>query len=116
MVRRTVEATRHEFGVVLTRADDISRPGKITDQIVNGLPTADVVICDITGANANVMWELGYAHSLGRPIVILNQDLDSTPFDLRDWRQVSYSRTPTAMDQRKIVETLRQALLLATTT
>jgi hypothetical protein len=114
MVKRTVETIRDEFDVVLTRADEISRPGKITDQIVNELATADVIICDITGGNPNVMWELGYAQSLGRPVVILNQDVDSTPFDLRDWRQVSYSTTPTAMDERKIVEVLRQAFLLAT--
>ena len=45
------------------RADEIAMPGRINDQIMEAIRTADLVIADITGLNANVFWELGFAVS-----------------------------------------------------
>lgn len=110
LIKRAVDSLRPEFDIFVERADDISRPGKITEQIVEAIRRADVIVADITGNNANVMWELGYAQALGKPPVILNQALEATPFDLHDWRQVSYSRTPVESDERSTAALIRGAL------
>ena len=49
-----------------------------------------MILADITGANGNVMWELGYAQALKRPVVVVNQEIESSPFDVHAWRQVEY--------------------------
>jgi hypothetical protein len=72
------------------RADDIAEPGRITDQIIEALIAADLVVADVTGSNPNVLFELGYADAMRKPIVCLNQDVTASPFDIRDWRQVPY--------------------------
>ena len=72
------------------RADDIAEPGRITEQIIEALIAADVIVADVTGSNPNVMFELGYADAMRKPIVCLNQDVAASPFDIRDWRQVVY--------------------------
>jgi hypothetical protein len=73
------------------RADEIEHSGRITEQIIDAIRTADVVVADVTGLNPNVMWELGYAFALDKEIIIANQEIDESPFDLREWRQVTYS-------------------------
>jgi hypothetical protein len=73
------------------RADDIARPGRITDQILDAIERADIVIADIGGLNANVVYELGYAHASGATLVLLSQEPGASPFDLRDLRQIPYA-------------------------
>jgi hypothetical protein len=78
-------------GLRWERADDITEPGRITDQIISAIERADVVIADITDANPNVLFELGYADALEKRIIVLNQRVEDTPFDIKDWRQIIYS-------------------------
>ena len=78
----------HSSGLRLRweRAGEIDKPGRITEQIVDAVSTADVVIADITGANANVICEIAYAEASGVPVIVLNQDPSTSPFDLKDLR------------------------------
>lgn len=79
------------FELELERADEIAKPGRITEQIVEAIRRADLIIADITGNNPNVMFELGFADALNKPIIVLNQRLSATPFDIKDWRAIAYS-------------------------
>lgn len=111
MVRDAVASIAPEdWDVDVYRADDIVAPGKITEQITHAIENADVLVADITGTNPNVMWELGYAQALRQPVVILNQDVTASPFDLRDWRQVQYAAAVTAEDQQRVAVVIREAL------
>jgi nucleoside 2-deoxyribosyltransferase len=102
-IRRVcVQIARTFPGFTAEKADEITEPGRITDQIVSAIERADVLVADITGSNANVMFELGYADALSKPIIVLNQSVDATPFDIRDWRQIGY----TTDDLRKLSRTL----------
>src|SRR5262249_39087160 len=94
----------------LYRADEIAEPGQITQQIKEAIRSAHVVIADITHVNPNVMWELGYADGLGKTIVILNQDTQSSPFDMVDRRQVAYHPSLTGKDQENLTRHLIEAL------
>jgi hypothetical protein len=78
-------------GLRWERADDIPEPGRITDQIISAIERADVLVADITNSNPNVLFELGYADALNKPIIVLNQQISNTPFDIKDWRQIPYS-------------------------
>lgn len=92
------------------RADDITAPGRIDQQIVDALRASDLVIGDITEVNPNVMWELGFAEASDTPIVILNQRIDESPFDLANSRQVVYRSVPTDDDEKKLAGHIGTAL------
>jgi tetratricopeptide (TPR) repeat protein len=92
--------------VVCARADEISSPGRITDQTVRAIAECDLLIADISGSNPNVMYELGYGHALGKPAIILNQDVHGSPFDVKDFRQVLY-------DRRRLVKDCRPSIVAA---
>jgi hypothetical protein len=110
MIRRAAGGVGLSPEPLVHRADEINRPGRITDQIVQAINEAEVIVADISGLNPNVMWELGYAHAMGKPVVLMNQDVHASPFDIRDYRQVIYSSSPTDADEELLARSLRAAL------
>jgi hypothetical protein len=88
-----------ESRVEVRRADDIKLPGRITDDILSEIRNADIVIAELSpdengSHNANVFYELGYAHALGRPSVLLTTSLEGLPFDIKDHRCIRYGQSP----------------------
>lgn len=64
----------------------------ILADIIPPIYNADVVLADLTGLNANVMYELGIAHSFNKKtIVITRDDMSKLPFDLKQYRAKGYS-------------------------
>ena len=89
------------FGLEPIRADRIARPGEIPDQIFRLLRDAEVVIADLTGANPNVMYELGLRHTTGKLTVQLGER-DRLPFDVSVIRTILFKRTEAGLvDARK---------------
>jgi hypothetical protein len=68
---------------------DLANPGNIMDQVWTGIRGADAVVADITGANANVYYEIGMAQALGKEIILISQEQDA-PFDIRASRRIDY--------------------------
>lgn len=78
---------RFEF----SNAGDEANQQNILKDIIQPIYEADVVIADLTGLNANVMYELGLAHSFNKKtIVITKDDLSVLPFDLKQYRAKDY--------------------------
>lgn len=72
-----------EAGFEVSRADSVLDQQNILNDIVGGIHSADLVVADLTGLNPNVLYELGLCHGLNIPAVLLTQDIDEVPFDLR---------------------------------
>jgi hypothetical protein len=72
------------------RADNIWEHSVLINDIVSLIARSKVVICDLTGRNANVFYEAGIAHTLGREVVLITQSDDDVPFDLRHHRYIKY--------------------------
>ena len=56
-----------------------------------------VVIADCTTRNPNVFYEIGMAHTVGKPVILITQNEDDVPFDLRHIRYITYEYTPPGM-------------------
>lgn len=69
---------------------DVHAAGRITDDLVAGIQKAALCVADLTGCNPNVMWETGYAMALGKPTVLVSQDVEALPFDLKVHRVLAY--------------------------
>jgi hypothetical protein len=70
------------------RADEISKPGMITTDIVQHLLEDDLVVADLTGRNPNVFYELAVRHAIRMPVVQMIQAAESIPFDLSQSRTI----------------------------
>ncbi len=80
------------FNYRVQRADEIAEPGSITDQIIGAVIEADIVVADLTGANANAFYELAIRHMEQRAVIHIAKKNQALPFDIRDYRAVFYSR------------------------
>jgi nucleoside 2-deoxyribosyltransferase len=70
-------------------------------EIIKNLVNADFVLCDLSGLNANVVFELGVRTSLDRPVILVKDDLtDKTPFDISSINIATYDSalTPWSLD------------------
>lgn len=93
------------------RLDDISVAGKISDQLVDAILESTICVADLTGSNANVMWESGYAMALRKPLVTIAQEVTALPFDLKDWKTVPYRRDSLALTLREpLAKAFRETL------
>lgn len=79
-----------ELGLTVVRADELSAPGSIIEQIRVAIQQARLCVVDLTSNNANVMFELGLAQAAGKPTVLLSQDLSQLPFDVSSQRIIKY--------------------------
>ena len=85
-----------EAGYEVIRADDLEHQQNILNDIVASIETFDLIVADLTGSNPNVYYEVGLAHARARPTVLLTQDIDLVPFDLKPYRVIQYGRDFTA--------------------
>ena len=99
-------------GMRLQRVDDIWEHDHIMQDVASLLWRASVVICDLTYRNPNVCYEMGIAHTIGRDVIMLAQNKEDVPFDVRHMRYVSYypnaeGLLALANEVRKRLDTLR---------
>src|SRR5262245_54851835 len=93
----------HELGRIgCHRADKDNRPGDIIAQVIEALSDADFVIADLTGRNPNVFYELGVRHALRNNTILIAQDIDDIPFDLRGQRTICYRYDPQSLIELKL--------------
>ena len=85
------ERAIEDAGLKAIRADnDIFATGKIMDQVWRGLVNAKVLVAELTSRNPNVLYELGLAHALKKPVVLISSNEGDVPFDVRHIRVIYY--------------------------
>lgn len=89
-----------QLGLFASRADDFFTNNAVMADVWGAIFSASMIIADCTGRNVNVFYELGMAHTIGKPTIIVSQDEADIPFDVRQFRYVVYDS----------VEDLRQKL------
>lgn len=74
------------------RSDDLFRPSVIVSDIWQLIQKADAIVAELTTKNANVFYELGLAHAIGKPVVLVSETMDDVPFDLQQLRILLYDK------------------------
>ncbi len=92
-VHRVIAKTCAAAGVRAVRGDDLFTPTDILDDIWNAIHAADFIAADITGRNPNVLYELGIAHTLAKPVLILSRNAADIPIDLATRRVIIYGQS-----------------------
>jgi hypothetical protein len=82
------------------RGDHDLHPGEIVSGIVRDLVESPLAIAILTGHNANVFYELGVRHALSNRTILLAENENEVPFDLRTQRMLLFSTRDLAATQR----------------
>lgn len=77
-------------GFVVERADEIQFVGGIVEKIRKSIAEADLIVAEITDLNPNVYYEVGLAHALNKPVVLITRSIENVPFDLQGMRHIVY--------------------------
>lgn len=98
-------------GLKPLRADnEIFGTGKIMDQVWSGINGARVLVAELTSRNANVFYELGLAHALKKPVVLVSSNEGDVPFDLHHIRVIYYDVTDPFWGEKLIAKVAENVL------
>lgn len=82
-----------DLGLIAVRADETYGPGLIIADIAREINEAKIIIADITPPNPNVYYEVGYAHALRKPTILIAEKPTPLPFDVSPFRVLFYENT-----------------------
>jgi hypothetical protein len=75
------------------RADDTIKTDYIVVGIIQRIVDSDMVLCDISARNANVLYELGIRHAFNKPVVLIKDKKTEKIFDIQGLRYAEYDET-----------------------
>lgn len=91
IIEPAIDALGLELAVV--RADKMTQPGMISQQILQHVLGARLVVADLSFHNPNVFYELAIRHATKLPTVLLSRTAERVPFDIADLRVVRLDMT-----------------------
>jgi hypothetical protein len=86
----------------IARADDFFGTSAVMQDVWTAICKSRLIIADCTGRNPNVFYEIGLAHTVGKPVILITQNKDDVPFDLRHIRYIPYQYTPHDMKKFEV--------------
>jgi len=88
-VNKRIKKVLSSFKIEHKRADNLYGENVLED-IWIAINEASLIIAETTGKNPNVFYEIGIAHTLGKNVIILTQNIEDIPFDFRMYRHIEY--------------------------
>ena len=83
-----------DLGLTIRRADEMFSPGPFMEKVWDGICAANLILADCTEKNANVFYEIGIAHTVGKKVVLLTRSDKDIPADIKHLDYISYTYDP----------------------
>ncbi|MDN4086012.1 hypothetical protein [Paenibacillus polymyxa] len=99
----------NDLGLEVRRGDDFFNSSAVIEDIWQMINESVLIIADLTGKNANVFYEVGIAHTLGKNVILITQNEEDIPFDLKHLRYFSYDPT-SEVSMNKLKANLNKAI------
>lgn len=96
-----VDEVSKDLKMTVKRGDNFYTGLGIMQEIWTAVVKAEYIISDCTGRNPNVFYELGLVHALGKQVIMITQDINDIPFDIRHLRIVEYKNTVAGRNRLK---------------
>jgi len=82
----------------------------LANSIDEAIRRADLVVVDVTSANPNIMYKLGYVHALRKPTIIISEasSLRGIPSDLASFQLLTYDKNDLEPLRRPLRSLLRE--------
>ena len=103
-----IEPASKRAGLNPIRGDTTLRTGKLIQNVWNQILECGCVIADLTEPNANVYYELGMAHALGRDTFVMIQKNVDLPADLKGSHYVEYDAGNLPQASQKLEQQLTE--------
>ncbi len=91
-VRQIIKEALEETAFSVELVSDSNEIGIIQKRIVQNIYDNDIVICDVSAKNPNVMFELGLRLAFDKPAIIIKDDKTNYSFDTAPIEHLEYPR------------------------
>jgi len=92
-------------GFKCKRGDEDYFKGDIFPEMLKLIVKANLIIANINGRNPNVLYELGIAQALDKPVLLISKEPEKLPVDIKSKRFLIYS------NYKELQEMIRQELI-----
>ena len=90
-----------KVGLRCYRGDEQQVTSDLLAHILQFIVRARLIIANIDGRNPNVFYELGIAHALDKPTILISSSVSDLPFDLKTKKIIIYKTHSELQDQLK---------------
>lgn len=80
-----------EYHMSPLRIDQVEDSGTITDQILREIERSALILADLTGERPNCYFEVGYAHALGKEMILTIKKGETIHFDMAARRFIEWN-------------------------
>lgn len=94
--------------LIAIRGDESKQPGDILKHIVRLMLRSRLIVANVGSRNANVYYELGIAHALGKTTIVVGETIAEMPSDISTQRIVTYSNLFDL--ERRLLQSFKTAL------
>lgn len=99
-----------EAGYSPRLVSDSDEVGVIHGQIVQNLYDDEIVVCDVSGKNPNVMFELGLRLAFDKPTVVVKDDITAYSFDTSPIKHIGYRKDQRFDDVKEFKDKVTNAI------
>lgn len=98
-------------GYLPIRADDVASSNYIIIDILHKILDSDLVLCDLSGRNPNVLYELGIRQAFNLPTVLIKDIKTNKIFDIQGLRYTEYNQTLRVDEVFRDADLIQKAML-----
>lgn len=110
-VRTIIEDAIQETGLKTKMVSESDEVNVIHQNIVANIYSNDIVICDVSSRNPNVMFELGMRLTFDKPVVIIKDRETPFSFDVGNIQHLEYPRSLNYIEIQQFQRELREKVL-----
>ncbi|MGQ8363679.1 hypothetical protein [Glaciecola sp. 1036] len=98
-------------GFTPVRADEVASSNYIVIDIMDKIYHSDLVLCDLSGKNPNVLYELGVRQAFNLPTVLIKDKQTNRIFDIQGMRTYDYDESLRADKVKKDVPSISSSII-----
>ena len=97
-------------GFIPVRADEESKTNYIVIDIIKKILESDIVLCDLSSKNPNVLYELGLRQAFNKKSVLIKDNKTSRIFDIQGLRTIDYDENLRIDDVKNKIDIISKTL------
>jgi hypothetical protein len=106
-----IRAAAKSAGTAAKRVDKDDYSGDVVERIKDRIAQASAIVVDLSDCRPNVLYEMGFAHGSGKPVIPLcSTPMDRLPFDIRNLNILDYTIGQTTALRPRLVRRLKAVL------
>lgn len=100
-----------KVGFIAIRADEEVKTNYIVVDIIKKILDSEMVICDLSAKNPNVLYELGLRQAFNKKVVLIKDKKTSRIFDIQGLRTLDYDNTLRIDEVNKSIDQISKTIL-----